>query len=169
MDNYKKLVETLKQVVGGNNNIPLINAQVKEVTGESCTVLYGSDEMELTEVRLKSTINESGNYLLLIPKVGSMVTCGSFTGDFKDLCVLAIDEVESFKYVQNGLELEIDSTDGKVSIKNDDVSLLGLFGSLVAILKALKVFTPVGPSGKILPEILLQVNQFETDFKKLLK
>jgi len=169
MDNYKKLVDVLKQAIGGNDNIPLINAEVKEITGESCTVLFGSDKMELTEVRLKSSINESDNYLLLIPKVGSMVTCGSFTGDFKDLCVLAVDEVESFKYVQNGLELYIDSTDGKVSVRNEEVSLVNLFGSLVTILKGLKVFTPVGPSGTILPEILLKVNQFETDFKKLLK
>jgi len=169
MDNYKKLVDVLKQAIGGNNNIPLINAEVKEITGESCTVLFGVDNMELTEVRLKSTINESGNYLLLVPKIGTMVTCGSFTGDFKDLCVLSVDEVETVKYVQDGLELEINSTDGKVSVKNGEIGLLDLFNSLVTILKSLKVFTPVGPSGTILPDILIQVDQFETDFKKLLK
>lgn len=171
MDSYKKLIDVLKQAVGGNNNIPLVIGTVTAITGESCTVDFGTETepLEITEVRLKSTINEAGNYLLLIPKIGSIVTCGSITGDMKDLCVLKVDEAEQLQYIQDGLQIVIDSTDGKVSIKNGTVSLVDLFQSVATIIRQLKVYTPAGPSGTPLPDTITAVQQFETAFKALLK
>lgn len=168
MDKYRKLGEALKNNFSGNGKMmPLVNAEVKSIDGESCTVAVG--DLDLTDVRLKATINEAANYVLVKPKVGSMVVVGSLTGDLKDLCVLSVDEVEKVEYRQNGLEVEIDSVSKKVLLKNDTVSLYDLFASLVDILKTIKVFTPSGPSGTPLPDTIAKVVQLETKFKSILK
>lgn len=169
MDKHKKLLDLFRIAIGGNNNIPLVVGEVKEITGESCTVVFDTDGMELTEVRLKSTINESGNYLLTVPKIGSSVTLGSISGDLTDLCVVKVDEVERIEIVQGSLKILLDSSDNKVRIKSGDVGLLELMQSMATILKGLKVYTNMGPSGTPLPDTVAKITQFETDFKTLLK
>ena len=70
---------------------------------------------------------------------------------------------------QDGLEVLIDSTDKKVSIKNDQVSLLGILNDLATLLKQLKVYTPAGPSGTPLPDTIAAIQQLEVDYKQLIK
>jgi hypothetical protein len=167
MDKYRKLHEAMKAAYGAVAVLPLINAEVTEVTGESCTVKYG--ELELTEVRLKATINGNGDKLLMLPKVGSMVLIGSLTGDLKSLAVLRVNELEKLEYEQNGLKIGVDSTDGKLSIQNNSINLKDVFQGLTDLLKQFKVTTPSGPSTAILPDTMQAVMKFETDFKNLLK
>lgn len=166
MDKYANLLQVLKSAVN-TQRVPLLMAEVVEITDESCTVKV--DDLILTDVRLKATINESENRLLIIPKVGSIVVVGSLTGDLKDLVVLKVDEVDKVDYKQSGFNLIVDATDGKVSLKNTDVDFLTLMTSLVDLLKVFKVFTPSGPSGKPLPQVILKLNQFESSLKKLFK
>ncbi len=165
MDKYKKLVNAFRSIVPAAG-LPLLPAQVKAITGDSCTVEYG--DMELTDVKLKATIGGT-NKILLLPKIGSTVLIGSLTGDFKDLVVLKIDELQKIVYEQDGLQLTVDTTTGKVAVANEEVSLKGLFQQLTDLLKTFKVFTPVGPSGTALPDTQTKIVQFETDFKKLLQ
>ena len=166
MDKYAKLREALKAATAVDM-MPLMNAKLTAVAGDSCTVLWG--ELELTDVRLKATINGAANKLLLVPKAGSNVLIGSLTGDLKDLAVLRVDELERLTYAQDGLEVVIDSADGKVSVANGSTSLKALFQELVDLLKGFKVNTPSGPSATLLPDTLAAIMQFETDFKLLLK
>ena len=70
---------------------------------------------------------------------------------------------------ENGLTVEIDSTDGKVKIKNAETSLFDIMQDLSTLLKQLKVYTPAGPSGTPLPDSIMAIQQFETKFKKILK
>lgn len=173
MDKYKRLIDVLKQAVGGNNNIPLIIGTVLSNQADSCTISHGAtdeaDPLELSDVRLKATIGNDDNYLIVFPKIGSSVVCGSITGDYEDLCVLKVDEIDHIEIVQNGLNIMIDANDQRVSVKNGTVGLYDLFASLGSILQNLKVYTPVGPSGTPLPDTIVAVQQFETDFKSLLK
>lgn len=165
MDNIKKLGDML----AGLNKpaLPLFNAEVKSIEGESCTIIINN--IEIDDVRLKATINGKTNKILTIPAVGSMVLVGSLTGDLKDLAVLAVDEIAKLQYEQDGLQLLIDSTDGKVSIGNAGTDLFTLFQMLTDLLKAFKVFTPSGPSGGPLPPTIVSITNFETAFKTLLK
>lgn len=168
MDKLARLADNLKRLNGGSvYNIPIITAKVKSIEGESCTV--DVDGLLLTDVRLKATINESGNSVIVQPKKGSYVLLGSLSGDLKDLTVLKIDEIEKIIYKQDGLEITVDATDGKVSVKNNAVSLKGLFQSLTDLLKQFKVMTPSGVSTALVPDTLAAVVQFEADFKQLLK
>ncbi len=168
MSKYKLLGDVFNEALKKNNNtIPLINAEVVSVEDESCTVKI--DELIIDEVRLKATINGSSNKVLIQPKIGTMVLIGSLTGDLKDLAVLNVDEIEKLLYEQDGFKIEIDSTDKKIKIENDQVSLKDLFQSLTNLLKQFKVFTPAGPSGTPLPTTISSLTQFENNFKKLLK
>jgi hypothetical protein len=167
MDNLRKLIDTLKAAVLEPPTLPIVPMQVKAITGESCTVVYG--DLELTDVRLKATINGSGNKLLLLPKVGSMVLVGSLTNDLKDLAVLQVDELQEINYEQDGFKLELDTTTGKFLIENQQVGLKGLLQQLTDLLKQFKVYTPDGPSGTPLPDTVASIMQFETSFKQLLK
>lgn len=166
IDKYKKLVQTMKAAINPEAPLPLFNALVKSVEGETCTVTIGS--LELDDVRLKATINGSENKVLVTPKKDSYVLVGSLTGDLKDLAVMKIDEVEKLTYEQDGLKVEIDSVSKKISIKNENTSLKNIMQELSNLLKQFKVNTPSGPSTNILPDTLTAIVQFENHFNQLL-
>jgi len=165
MDNYAKLGEMLKGRQQGAT--PLFYASVVSVQGDSCTVDYAG--LELDEVKLKATGAELDNKLLIIPRVGTRALIGSLSGDFRELILLRADEPEKIAYTYDGLEVLIDSTDGKVSVKNADTSLIDLFDALKDVITNLTVTTSTGPSGTPLPPTITAVNQFYTDAQKLFK
>lgn len=157
----------LREIVGANPNLP-IQAEVTSLEDDTCSVILASG-LELNDVRLKASIGGDDNYFIQRPKIGSKVILLSITGNLDDLMIIKIDEVENFEFSQNGLEILIDSEDGKVKVKNSETSLLEIFQKNVDLLKIFKVFTPSGPSGTALPNVVLKINEFETEFKKLLK
>ena len=167
MDKAKGFVELLREATA-QPMVPVFAATVTAVTGETCTVKFGV--LELEDVRLKATVNGATDYLLLEPAIGSKVLVASLTGtDLAELAVVQVDAVARFRYVQKGLEIDIDSGDGKVSVKNAGVSLLDIFDSLKTLLNGFKVNTPAGPSAGLLPDTTAAIVQFETKFKQLLK
>ena len=167
MDKTVELKRRLRDIVGAKPNLP-ITGIVQSVEQDHCTVeLKGG--FVVSDVKLKATISEGDNYIKLIPKVGSAVVMISFTEDKNNLAIVKIDEIEQVDYKQDGLEVFIDSTDGKVSVKNNQVSLIDVFSDLATLLKQFKVKTPAGPSEGLLPDTLAAIIQLETTFNKLLK
>lgn len=165
MDKIKQLKKNVQAIVRANPNYP-IDGVVKSVQNDTCTVEI--EKIELSDVRLKATADGEDN-LLIIPKVGSRVIMMSVDGSVDNLIVIKVDAASKIRYNENGLEVEIDSTTGKVKVKNESTSLKELFQQLTDILKTIKVFTPAGPSGNPLPDSMIKINQFETDFKTILK
>jgi hypothetical protein len=98
---------------------------VKEVTGDTCAVLFG--DLELTEVRLKVTKDDDLNTLIIKPKVGSMVLVGSLTGDLKDLAVMKVDVIDEIVMdVQVRVQLtcpEVVVNSKKVMIESGELSI----------------------------------------------
>ncbi|AUS04481.1 hypothetical protein [Pseudotamlana carrageenivorans] len=157
----------LREVVGANPNLP-IPAKVLSVSGDLCTVqLKGG--FKLTDVKLKATSNGNSSFVLVTPKLNSMVLLLSLTGKLDNLTIIKVDEVEKMELVQGDLKIVVDSSDNKIGIENSTTSMNALFADLVSILKTLKVFTPVGPSGTPLPDSITKITAFETKFKALLK
>lgn len=167
MDKISEIKEKLREIVAANPNLPL-KGLVKKVEAEQCDVMLESG-LILTNVKLKATVNESENFMIAYPKIGSQILMLSLSGQLDNMTVIKVDEVEKLSYSQNGLKVLIDSTDGKVAVKNTDVSLYECFNDLVTLLKGFKVYTPAGPSGTALPPTVLKINQFETKFKEILK
>lgn len=166
MSNLSELKKLMREVVGANPNLP-ITATVKSVDGDSCTVTLKGG-LVLTDVKLKATIS-GDNYLRLIPKVGSTVLLLSLSGDLSNLTVIKFDETERFEYRQDGLDIIIDSGEGKIQVKNDQVSLKEILTDLSDFLKLFKVNTPSGPSTNVMPDTVLKIEEFEYKFKQLLK
>ena len=157
----------LREIIGTNPNLP-IQAEVVSVENESCTIKLANG-LELDEVRLKATINGGNNFFLIRPKVGSKVLILSITGKLDDLMVLRIDEIDNIEIQQNDLKILLDSQDNKIEIRNGETSLSAIFENLTDVLKNFKVFTPAGPSGLPLPNVITKIENFEIEFKKLLK
>ncbi|MDB0603194.1 hypothetical protein PL373_19085 [Tenacibaculum maritimum] len=167
MDKAVEIKKRLREIVGANPNLP-ITGVVKSVESESCTVQLKSG-FSVSDVKLKATISDGSDYLKIVPKIGSNVLMISLTGDKNNLTVIKIDEAEKIAYIQNDLSVLIDSTDKKISVKNNETSLVDIFKDLTDLLKKLKVFTPAGPSGTPLPKTILAIEQLEVDFNRLLK
>lgn len=165
MDKLSQLKTNFQKMVGANPNYP-VDAIVRSIQDDTCTVEI--DGLELSDVRLKATADGSDT-LLVIPAINSNVLLLSSDGSIDNLTVIKADKAQKIIFKQNGLHVEIDSTDGKVSIKNSSISLFDIFQALATLLKQLKVYTPAGPSGTPLPDSILAINQFETNFKKILK
>ncbi|WP_312078352.1 hypothetical protein [Chryseobacterium sp.] len=166
MDLHKKLKQQLIDLIGANPNLP-ITGVVKSIENDTCTVevLNG---LELSDVRLKATTNGS-DHLLVVPKIGSTILMLSSDGTVDNMTVIKCDQASKIVFKENGLVIEIDSTDGKIQIKNNETSLKDLFEKSANIKKSMKVSTPMGPSGTPLPDVLQMITNFETEFKKLLK
>ena len=167
MDKYARLAELLKQVAGTPSGTPLFYAEVKSVEGDSCTITYA--DLDIDEVSLNATRSGVADKLIITPKIGTMALIGSLSGDLRDLVMLKCDEPELISYTYGGLEVIIDSTDSKVSVKNNDISLVDLFTSIMDIITNLTVSTPNGPSGTPLPPTIMAIEQFNLDMPKLLK
>jgi hypothetical protein len=167
MDTPAEIKALLKKIVGANSNLP-ITGEVVSVQGESCTVKLVSG-LELTDVKLKATVNEQEDFILVTPKVGSNVIMLSSTGDLNSLTVIKTDQFEKMEISQGGLIILVDSSDGKISIKNQQVTLKEILTDLGTLLKSLKVYTSTGPSGAPLPDSILAIESFETKINQLLK
>ncbi|WP_234111468.1 hypothetical protein [Chryseobacterium sp. R2A-55] len=165
-DKYAQLKDNLRKIVAANPNLP-ITGKVTEVDDDTCSVLLPGG-LEIPGVLLKATQDGEDN-LLIMPKIGSTVLMLSTDGTIGNMTVIKCDVAEKIIFNENGLQVEIDSTDGKVKIENEETSLKDLFQQLTDILQQLKVYTPAGPSGTPLPDSIIRINNFENDFKTILK
>lgn len=165
-DKFAQLKENLRAIVKADPNFP-IDGIVTKISGDTCSVKLDGD-FEISDIRLKATADGTDN-LLIIPKIGTRVLMLSTDGTIGNLTVIKCDVAEKIFYNENGLLVEIDSTTGKVKLQNEETSLKSLFEQLTDLLKTLKVFTPAGPSGFPLPATIVKIEQFETDFKTILK
>lgn len=161
-----EIKELIRKVVGANPNLP-VSGTVVSVEGDVCTVKI-NDDLTVTDVKLKATVG-GNNHIITTPKVGSHVKMLSLSGDADNFTVIKVNEIEKLEYKQDGLELTVDSTTGKVSLKNKEVSLFAILNDLAGLLKKLKVSTPNGPSGTPLPPTIQAIMKFEGDVKKILK
>lgn len=163
---FVEVKRLIREIVGAVPNLP-IQAVVTKVKGFTISAKIG--ELEIDNILLKTQIENNDNFMVQRPKVGSPVTLLSVDGTLNSLQVVKINEVEEFEYHHNGLTVKLDGKDGKLIVKNETVDLYQLMSDLAAIVKELKVYTAVGPSGTPLPDTIARVTKFEQDFKQLLK
>ena len=171
MDKIVKLGQALRNFVDAESpKVTFVVARVIAIDGDVCTVeISGKETLNVEDVRLKPTTGES-NKMLITPRIGSHALVVSLSGDFRDLQVVAADEIDKVEIITENMNVEIDIQDGKISIENADTSLIDILVELKNLLQTkYKVFTPAGPSGTALPDTVAALNDFEATFKKLLK
>lgn len=163
---FVEVKRLIREIVGTVPNLP-IQAIVTKVDDFTISAKIG--ELEIDNILLKTQVENNDNFMVQRPKIGSPVTLLSVDGTLNSLQVVKINEVEEFEYHHNGLTIKLDGKDGKLIVKNNEVNLYQLMTDLATIVKQLKVYTAVGPSGTPLPDTIARVEQFEKDFKQLLK
>ena len=165
MGDLRDIKESIKRIGGSDGGTLVLAVQVTSVGDFECTVMFG--EMKLTNVHYFTHPTKAGN-LVIKPKIGSMATvlCDAA---MRDLQLIEADTVESIKFEENGLVIEFDSLTGKVDIKNNTTSLKSLFQNLTNLIKQITVATPSGPSTTLITPTAIQLTNFETSFKQLLK
>lgn len=167
MDKITLLKKLIREVVGANPNFP-IRGTVTAIDGQTCSVKLANG-LVVSGVRLKATVDDANDYLLITPKVDTDVLMLSGNGTLDDLTVIKTDRAEKIELSQGGLIILADSTDSKVMIKNQNASLVDIMSDMAALLRQLKVSTPMGPSGTPLPDTITALEQWEIKFKQLLK
>lgn len=145
MSKIAEIKRRLQELMGDQLYLP-ISCKVVSVEGSSCTVEL-NDGFLLADVRLMATVNDENNHFLITPKVGTKALVWSVSGTLDDLVLLKCDQVAKISYVQNGLELSIDSESGKVSVKNSMVSLKDLLEMMQDLIMNLKVIGTGVPPG----------------------
>ncbi len=84
MDVYQDIKQKLCQLTGADIDRGLFTAEVTKVSGDTCSVRYGTLEFE--DVRLRVIAEDSNNSrMLLTPKVGSCVLVADLSGGDKDV------------------------------------------------------------------------------------
>lgn len=149
----------LKEMFAGDDQV--FPATIKEVNEDefTCSVLF-DDELEYTDVRLRSVIDPGKQGFCFIPKVGSMVMVGRIANS-EQLYVALFSEVDKVLLTSGSLELTIDQD--KVELKKGDAilkqteagftmirsgeGLKKVLEDLITAITQLTVPTGVGPSG----------------------
>ena len=95
MANEKTLIDMIREAAGAQP-MAIYQGIVKSVDdGETCTVTFGS--LDVSDIRLRASLADVDKQILLTPKVGSAVVVGSLSGDYTQMAVLQMDEVDSIK------------------------------------------------------------------------
>lgn len=142
----KELKDLLKKL--GKRAVPTFPARVVSVEGQTCTVDEG--DLELTDVQLRATVDDSDQVILITPKVGSWVLVAPIMEDINRLHVVEYSEVE---------KVEIRIGDCLVEVTKDGVKLHG--DNLGGIVKARELKTQVDKNTKILEQIQTVFNSWQ--------
>lgn len=112
MSIYSDIAEKIKQMSGGITNV-LFLAKVKEVKDDACTIML--EDLELTDVRLRSILNSEENKIVLTPKKDSTVLVADLShGEMRELVVIQYSEVEKMEICIGKSTIEV--SDGDITI-----------------------------------------------------
>ena len=96
MDVYGNINQTLQKICQTQKDIFYI-AQVKQVSGQTCTVII-NNTLELTDVRLRAVQDNQETGILITPTVGSYVMITDLSNsnktDFAVIMYSQIDKIE---------------------------------------------------------------------------
>ena len=125
----KKLVEVSK------GEVQVFPATVKEVdlTTKTCTVETATG-LELYDVRLKATVDESIDFIVTVPKIGSSALVGLVNNDLHALYLVQVSEPEKLLLNIGETKLEVDGTG---IVINDGEDYLVRAGGLESVLNSM--------------------------------
>jgi hypothetical protein len=166
-------------------------------TGNRCTVkLFGSD-LVVSDVTLIAE-EDAGQWFCVTPKIGSIVLVGAVNNQVSDMYLVQYGEVEkidiliaetALKFGKDSISIKtsnssvfldqdkitvtqgktvVELTAGKVTIKNEEVSLKSIFDDLSNLIQNLKVVTSTGPSTALFADTIASLAAFKLKYPKLL-
>ncbi len=187
----------LDAIFNREDSVQVYQAEVISVEGDTCTVKLIPSGLEVDEVKLHADPGNA-NKVVLYPKKGSTVLVGCIENIVANLYIAQVSEITGFDLLigktalagdENNMLMQtekgsvfmqpekltitqgqtnVELSGGKVSIKNDQTSLKGLFDDLSTLIQNLKVVTAQGPSTALFPDTLAALTQFKTKYPLLL-
>ena len=131
MDKFRELAERLKGLAPQSGAI--FQGIVKALDGCTCTVTIG--EIDIPDVRIRASETALDNTQMLVcPKIGSAVILGSLSGDYTDLAILSVDEIDHITInggKKGGLINITDLVNRLNTIEQDINTLKTAFGSWI--------------------------------------
>lgn len=95
MDRYRELGDRLRSLSQSKGST-FYQGIVKSIEGTSCTV--NIEGLDIPDIRLRASLTEEGDELLITPKVGTAVIVGSLSGDINNLAVLSVDVADTIVF-----------------------------------------------------------------------
>lgn len=131
MDIYTLLKQRIQNLCQSPADSALILAKVKNVDGQTCTVIIG--ELELSDVRLRAVVNDEESGILVTPTVGSFVMITDLSnGDKRDWAVVMYSEIDKVEFnggKKDGLININDLTDKLNNLVDEVNDLKGKFNA----------------------------------------
>ena len=166
MDVAAEIKKALIELIGANPNLP-ITATIVSVEGDTCTIKLLSG-LVVSDVRLKATVSDDSDGLLITPKGGSEVMVLSQTGKLSGLVVIKIDSVEKIEYKKADFEFEVDGTTGKVTLKKQGANFGMLLNNLIDAIVGIQTINSDMTTGTLNPTSIAQLNQIKSSFNLIL-
>lgn len=133
MDKFRELAERLKGLNPKSGAI--FQGIVLSIDGCLCTVRIGEIDIPDVRIRASETAKDS-TQMLVCPKIGSAVILGSLSGDYADLAILSVDEVDHITInggSKGGLINITDLVNRLNTIERDINTLKTVFSSWVTV------------------------------------
>lgn len=161
MDKFRELADRLKDLNPKTGAI--FQGIVKGLDGITCTVSIGEIDIPDVRIRASETANDNSQ-MLVCPKIGSAVILGSLSGDYTDLAILSVDEVDHIIInggKKGGLINVTDLVNRLNTIERDINTLKSAFASWVAVPQdggaALKIATSAWSGSQLQPTTKEQI------------
>lgn len=95
MDRYRELGDRFRSLSQSKAST-FYQGIVRSIEGNSCTV--DIEGLDIPDIRLRASLTEEGEELLITPKVGTAVLVGSLSGDINNLAVLSVDVADTIVF-----------------------------------------------------------------------
>ncbi|MBB4117859.1 hypothetical protein GGR32_000131 [Mesonia hippocampi] len=96
-------------------------AIITKVNDDDTVDVKDITDFPYTKVRLKASVKELANKLVIYPKVGSNVLVSMIGNDENTLVISNIDEAEKIKGIINQTEFEVDNEGYKINRKGENL------------------------------------------------
>ncbi|MDR0829837.1 MAG: hypothetical protein LBN95_06980 [Prevotellaceae bacterium] len=151
MNNYSEIKQRIKNIAGVfalmNEQVPIFLAKITAVDGATCEIEL--DGTTLTDVRLRSVINNEDSKLVITPKVGSYVILADLSGGrYTELVAIQYSEIDKIEINTNEIIINGGNLGGMVKseiVANKVSELEKKVNEIITILTGVTI--PLAPTG----------------------
>ena len=165
MDDDAKLLEAMRNLIKSKKSTLIIPAKVISIEGDNTCTVEDLNDLQIEDVRLRATIEESENNLVIKPKVGSYVLIANLVQS-EEWVVISWSEVDQIEFTVDTVDFKINN-DGYL-IKKDGISLKSAIESLITQVKAITVPVAAAPGTSGIPVNALAFDTVQNQFNQIL-
>lgn len=101
MDTYTEIRNKIRAMTGQKTPL-LLTGKVESIDADNGTCTVSVGDLKLTDVRLRSVVNNEESKLLITPKTGSYVTLIDLSGELREMEVIGYSEIKAIDIKTSG-------------------------------------------------------------------